>query len=58
VPVLGDGGVRDSALGFDLQAVHLPDIDFVSYGCIRMYNADVLDLYNRVSWGAPVIVTR
>src|SRR5262249_47948241 len=21
---------------------------FVSYGCIRMYNADVLDLYNRV----------
>src|SRR5512132_2929145 len=31
---------------------------FVSYGCIRMYNADVLDLYNRVSWGAPVVVTR
>jgi lipoprotein-anchoring transpeptidase ErfK/SrfK len=30
----------------------------VSYGCIRMYNADVLDLYNRVSWGAPVVVTR
>jgi hypothetical protein len=31
---------------------------FVSYGCIRMHNADVLDLYNRVSWGAPVVVTR
>jgi lipoprotein-anchoring transpeptidase ErfK/SrfK len=31
---------------------------FVSYGCIRMYNADVLDLYNRVSWGTPVVVTR
>ena len=31
---------------------------FVSSGCIRMYNADVLDLYNRVSWGAPVVVTR
>ena len=31
---------------------------FVSYGCIRMLNADVLDLYNRVSWGAPVVVTR
>jgi lipoprotein-anchoring transpeptidase ErfK/SrfK len=31
---------------------------FVSYGCIRMFNADVLDLYNRVSWGAPVVVLR
>ena len=31
---------------------------FVSYGCIRMYNADVLDLYHRVSWGTPVVVTR
>jgi lipoprotein-anchoring transpeptidase ErfK/SrfK len=31
---------------------------FVSYGCIRMYNADVLDLYSRVGWGTPVVVTR
>ena len=31
---------------------------FVSYGCIRMYNADVLDLYNRVRWGTTVVVTR
>ena len=31
---------------------------FVSYGCIRMYNADVLDLDGRVSWGTTVIVTR
>jgi L,D-transpeptidase catalytic domain len=31
---------------------------FVSYGCIRMYNEDVLDLYNRVSWGTTVVVTR
>jgi lipoprotein-anchoring transpeptidase ErfK/SrfK len=31
---------------------------FVSYGCIRMYNADVLDLYSRVGFGTPVIVTR
>jgi lipoprotein-anchoring transpeptidase ErfK/SrfK len=30
----------------------------VSYGCIRMYNADVLDLYNRVGWGTTVVVTR
>ena len=31
---------------------------FVSYGCIRMYNADVLDLYNRVSLGTTVVVAR
>jgi lipoprotein-anchoring transpeptidase ErfK/SrfK len=30
----------------------------VSYGCIRMFNADVLDLYDRVSFGTKVIVTR
>jgi lipoprotein-anchoring transpeptidase ErfK/SrfK len=30
----------------------------VSYGCIRMFNADVLDLYDRVSYGTKVIVTR
>jgi lipoprotein-anchoring transpeptidase ErfK/SrfK len=26
-----------------------------SFGCIRMYNEDVLDLYERVSVGAPVV---
>jgi lipoprotein-anchoring transpeptidase ErfK/SrfK len=31
---------------------------FVSYGCIRMFNADVLDLYSRVGWGTTVVVTR
>ena len=31
---------------------------FVSYGCIRMYNADITDLYDRVSVGTPVIVAR
>lgn len=31
---------------------------FVSYGCIRMHNADIMDLYGRVSVGTPVIVTR
>jgi lipoprotein-anchoring transpeptidase ErfK/SrfK len=30
---------------------------FVSYGCIRMYNADILDLYSRVSFGTTVVVT-
>lgn len=31
---------------------------FVSYGCIRMFNADVLDLFGRVHWGTPVVVLR
>jgi lipoprotein-anchoring transpeptidase ErfK/SrfK len=29
---------------------------FVSYGCIRMYNADILALYQHVSVGTPVVV--
>lgn len=31
---------------------------FVSYGCIRMYNDDISDLYQRVSVGTPVVVTQ
>ena len=31
---------------------------FVSYGCIRMYNEDIMDLYSRVGVGTRVVVTR
>ncbi len=31
---------------------------FVSHGCIRMYNADITDLFGRVSVGTPVVVTQ
>jgi lipoprotein-anchoring transpeptidase ErfK/SrfK len=31
---------------------------FVSHGCIRMHNADVMDLFNRVSVGTPVRIVR
>ncbi len=31
---------------------------FVSYGCIRMFNEDIIDLYDRVNVGTPVIVMR
>jgi len=31
---------------------------FVSYGCIRMLNADITDLYQRVSVGTQVTVAR
>jgi lipoprotein-anchoring transpeptidase ErfK/SrfK len=31
---------------------------FVSHGCIRMYNQDIMDLFGRVSVGTQVVVTR
>ena len=31
---------------------------FVSWGCIRMHNQDILDLYNRVGVGTRVVFTR
>ena len=31
---------------------------FASYGCIRMYNQDILDLFDRVAVGTPVMVVR
>ena len=31
---------------------------FASYGCIRMYNRDIMDLYQRVNVGTPVVVLK
>lgn len=31
---------------------------FVSYGCIRMYNSDIVDLFERVGVGTRVVVER
>ncbi|KAA0077907.1 L,D-transpeptidase [Tardiphaga sp. P9-11] len=31
---------------------------YVSYGCVRMYNEDITDLFSRVTVGTPVIVTQ
>ena len=31
---------------------------FVSWGCIRMHNKDIMDLYDRVSVGTRVVFTR
>jgi lipoprotein-anchoring transpeptidase ErfK/SrfK len=33
-------------------------VGFVSYGCIRMYNQDIFDLFERVGVGTTVVVTR
>jgi lipoprotein-anchoring transpeptidase ErfK/SrfK len=55
-------GTRALLLDGDEYAIHgtnKPESvgGFVSYGCIRMYNADVEELYNYVQVGTPVIVT-
>jgi lipoprotein-anchoring transpeptidase ErfK/SrfK len=31
---------------------------YVSHGCIRMYNADITDLFGRAGYFTPVVVTR
>ncbi len=56
-------GVAAMTLAGGEYAIHGTNVPnsiggFVSYGCIRMYNEDVLDLYGRVAVGTPVMVTR
>ena|ERR1700728_3660553 len=45
---------------YAIHGTNQPDLigGFVSHGCIRMYNADITDLFGRVSVGTPVVVTR
>ena len=55
-------GVRALYLGSSAYRIHGTDAPWtigqpVSKGCIRMYNKDVIDLYNRVPIGAKVTVT-
>jgi len=44
---------------YAIHGTNAPDSigGFVSYGCIRMYNTDIADLYARVGIGTPVQVT-
>ena len=55
-------GVRALYLGSSAYRIHGTDAPWtigqpVSKGCIRMYNKDVIDLYNRVHLGSKVTVT-
>jgi len=55
-------GTRALYLGDTLYRIHGTDAPWtvgqeVSNGCVRLYNADILDLYNRVPVGAKVVVT-
>ena len=56
-------GARAMYLGSSLYRIHgsnEPDTigQAVSSGCIRMTNADVIDLYSRVRVGTRVVVMR
>jgi lipoprotein-anchoring transpeptidase ErfK/SrfK len=55
-------GTRALYLGDSMYRIHGTDAEWligqqVSHGCIRMYNADVADLYKRAKVGARVTVT-
>jgi lipoprotein-anchoring transpeptidase ErfK/SrfK len=56
-------GVAAMTLSGGEYAIHGTNVPssvggFVSYGCIRMYNQDITDLFARVSVGTQVVVTR
>jgi lipoprotein-anchoring transpeptidase ErfK/SrfK len=56
-------GAAAMTLSVDQYAIHGTNSPgsvgkFVSHGCIRMYNADIMDLYRRVDVGTPVVVLR
>jgi lipoprotein-anchoring transpeptidase ErfK/SrfK len=56
-------GVAAMTLAGGQYAIHGTNVPgsvggFVSYGCIRMLNTDITDLYSRVSVGTTVVVTR
>src|ERR1700761_614617 len=56
-------GVAAMTLAGGEYAIHGTNVPgsvggFVSYGCIRMLNPDITDLYDRVSIGTTVVVTR
>lgn len=56
-------GVAAMTLAGGEYAIHGTNVPnsiggFVSYGCIRMYNEDISDLYSRVPVGTTVVVSR
>ena len=70
LPDLIPGGVPSNPMGaaamvltggqYAIHGTNRPNSigGFVSYGCIRMFNADIVSLYRRVRVGTPVVVLR
>jgi lipoprotein-anchoring transpeptidase ErfK/SrfK len=49
---------EEIAIHGSTQAMRASIGSAASYGCIRMLNEDVIDLFDRVAVGAPVMMTR
>jgi len=68
LPKVIPGGAPDNPMGaaaltlrggeFAIHGTNHPELigGFVSHGCIRMYNADIRELYRLVDVGTPVVV--
>jgi len=56
---LGPRALTFSAGQYAIHGTNRPESigTFASYGCIRMYTEDILDLFERVSVGTPVAVS-
>jgi len=69
LPAVIPGGSPDNPMGvaaltlsggeYAIHGTNRPESigGFVSYGCIRMYNEDIADLFNLVGYHTPVVVT-
>jgi lipoprotein-anchoring transpeptidase ErfK/SrfK len=57
---MGAAALTFSGSSYAIHGTNKPNSigGFVSYGCIRMHNDDILDLYDRVRIGTRVVVTR
>ena len=55
---MGEAALTLSGGEYAIHGTNMPGSvgGFVSYGCIRMYNQDILDLFARVSVGTTVVV--
>ncbi len=70
LPAVIPGGTRGNPMGtralvldrgqYAIHGTNQPKSigTFASYGCVRMHNADIQDLYERVGVGTQVVVTR
>jgi lipoprotein-anchoring transpeptidase ErfK/SrfK len=57
---MGEAALTLSGGEYAIHGTNAPDSigKFVSYGCIRMQNRDITDLYGRVHVGTRVVVTQ
>lgn len=55
---MGVAALTLSGGDYAIHGTNAPDSigGFVSYGCIRMHNDDIMDLFGRVHIGTPVVV--